>query len=303
MADASGSGDGTPSLPSGPARPPRATAGQKRPRLYDSVASEVLSRPSAVARMRPAVAKPALVEPLPPLVVSPDVASHLYTVGWARSPGYPFWPCAVIDPAAASEFPAVHALYASSHLPRKALVQYFGMNAPQFEVVSAPRAPVGGAVDHVAVGDDPLREARAPVGPAFFPWGCSRQLEFEAGLRRIPSRQATLRRAFKQGILEARSVHDRGPGGDVHAVSALASIPGMRVLPPPTLTVSGGVVPGLLLEGDTQAVTTAADVVPVASVWAAASAPAAVPPLPDGRLGNDDVWGLDGATAEDEVAV
>lgn len=313
MADASGAelaGVPLPALPpAGPVRPPRTTAGQKRPRLYDGVAAEPLSRPSAVARVRPSAAKPAVVTQLPPLPdPAPDVVERLYAVGWARSPGYPFWPCVIVDPGVAVEFPAVHSHYVSSSLPRKALVQYFGMHAPQFEVVSVPPGQHMAAVDPAAhvIGDDPVAGARTPAGPAFMPWGCSRHMEFQTGASRIPSKRANLRRAFKQAVLEAQKVHEEAPGGGLPAISLLASLPGLRVPRPPsslaerglqTHAVAAGIIPGLIQEAEGAGMDTLA--VPAAPLTDPADLE--VPPPPDRRHGNDDVWGLDGGTTEDEV--
>lgn len=309
MADAAQQDD-----PGAAIRQRRTTAGQKRPRLYDGIASESLVRPSAVTRTRPTFAKPSPIAPpvtttpLPP--PPPDV---VHEVGWARSPSYPHWPCVVIDPSVAVAFPAVHGLFVSSSLARKALVQYFGMHAPQFEVVSLPPRPVADAtIESLASAVDPMGDSvglgaihpasSAGSGGTFLPWGCPRQAELEGGAAKIPSRRSGLRRAFKQGVQEARAVHEAGPQGGLARVAALIAVPGMRVVAPgvlvpvpaafPVAAAAEQSIAGVGASGETGTETQRVQGVPQEPQPEAHVAEA---------LAEDDVWGLEGSTTEDEV--
>ena len=285
----------------------RTTAGQKRPRLYDGIASESLVRPSAATRTRPTFAKPSPIAPpitstpLPP--PPPDV---VHEVGWARSPSYPHWPCVVVDPSVAVAFPAVHSLFVSSSLARKALVQYFGMHEPQFEVVSLPPRPLADAmIESLTSAVDPRGSSvdfsashpasSAGSGGTFLPWGCPRQTELEGGAAKIPLRRSGLRRAFKQGVQEARAVYEAGPQGGLARAAALAAVPGMRVVAPGGLRLAPPLAAAAVksiagLDGETGAEAPRVPIVPRE-------------PQTEARVAGaeDDVWGLAGSTTEDEV--
>ena len=279
---------------SGVIRQQRATAGQKRPRLYDNIAAQALgvSAPSSVRHDKPSL-RPT-IEPLLPLpALTPDEAALVHTVGWARSPGYQYWPCIIVDPSVAIGFPKVHARFVSSQLPRRALVQYFGMKAPQFEVVSIPLSMLVASPQHVDIDSNSSHSSVA--GPTFFLWGCVKQSQFEAGFSKLPSGRA-LRSAFKKALVDAAEFHSSAPRGDPLAVAALCHKAGIITIlsgsvvphPPHPAPVPGpraAFIPGLLeASSDTED----------------EEAPGKQVPLRPPPAADDEVWGLDTDLTEDE---